>query len=85
MDRKIILNEPFFKNNTAKIYGNNIASYTIDVKFVKDENITEDIFYKNISDLNHVLKGIPSGQKSKGFGGWRSFEPIYVAEVDHYG
>jgi len=22
---------------------------------------------------------------SKGFGGWRSFDPIYVAEVDHYG
>lgn len=62
LDRKVNINESVFENNKAAIYGNDIASYAIDVVFVKDENVTEDIFFSQDSGSEVILKHIPSGQ-----------------------
>ena len=61
IDRNVITFDCVFDNNTAGVYGDNIASYTISVKFVKDENVTKNIFEDGEVDTNKLFKDIPSG------------------------
>jgi len=61
IDRNVITFECVFDNNTAGVYGDNIASYTIAVKFVHDKNITDNIFEGGMVDASVLFKDIPSG------------------------